>query len=55
MLLIPWPDLGAISHAERRRKARPNLFTTSLPCLLELLFITPMPRKATSPLFIGTV
>lgn len=55
VLLIPWPDLGVISHAGRRRKARPNLFTASLPCLLELLFITPVPRKAPSPLFIGTV
>lgn len=38
-----------------RRKARTNLFTTSLPCLLELLFIAPMPRKAAGPLFICTV
>lgn len=55
VLLIPWPGLGIISHAGRRRKSRSNLFTNSLPSLLELLFITPVPRKATGPLFIGTV
>lgn len=55
VLLIPWPDLGVISYGGRMRKSGSDLFITSLPSLLELLFSTAMPRKATGPLFIGTV